>query len=56
MNNFEAKEIIKASKYLESKLQMFQLNSPKGEDKNVYVVEDKKDSLVKRFVGGMFKS
>ena len=56
MNNFEPKEISKASKYLEEKLKIFKQESSKSEDKNVYIVEDKKDSLMKRFVGSIFKS
>ena len=54
MNNFEPQEIKKASQYLQDKLNLFKKYEQKSTDKKVYIVENKKASMVKRFVGSIF--
>ena len=51
MNNFDAKYLKISSKYLQEKLDI--LNS---KAKNVYVVEDKKESKIQRLISNIFKS
>jgi len=55
-NNFEPKSIKKASKYLQDKLNLFNKGEAKPKEDNVYVIESKKDSVIKRLFGGLFKS
>ena len=51
MNNFQAKNIKASSKYLEQKLQ----DTKKSQNNNnVYIIPEKKDSGLKRFVKSMF--
>lgn len=54
MNSFEPKKIKEASKHLEEKLKLLQKND--DDEKNVYKVEEKKDSSFKRLVNLIFKS
>lgn len=56
MNEFEPKAIKKASHYLQDKLEMFKKGGAADKENNVYVIESKKDSMLKRFVGSIFKS
>ena len=58
MNNFEAKSLKQASKYLQDKLDRFSNKTDDKQEKekeNVYVVGDKKDFFLKRLVGSIFK-
>ncbi len=54
-NNFEPKEIKKASRYLQSKLELLKIDRLKVQEENVYIVENKKDSMLKRLVRTIFK-
>lgn len=59
MNDFQAKNIHIASEYLQNKLNMFkkeQIYSEKTHENSVYVIEEKKESMLKRFVHSIFKS
>ena len=51
MNNFDAKYIKLSSKYLQEKLDLLD-----SKVKNVYVVEEKKESKLQRLVSSIFKS
>ena len=51
MNNFEPKEIKIASIYLKEKLKLF-----KSSEENVYKMEDKKSSSIKKVFNMIFKS
>ena len=55
MSDFEPKSIKKASHYLQDKLDLFKKGGAVEKEDNVYVVESKKDSMFKRFVGSIFK-
>ncbi len=63
MNNFEAKSLKEASSYLSTRLLAFEKDTSfsnvskknKEEKNNVYVIEAKKDSMMKRLVGSIFK-
>jgi len=57
LNKFEAKNIHIASEYLKNKLNAFkkvEKNNIKSE--NVYIVEGKKESFIKRIINLIFKS
>lgn len=54
MNNFEAKALKEASHYLEDKLNLFKKGGATPSKKNVYKVEDKKESAFGKFVGSIF--
>ena len=54
MNEFEPREIKKASNYLQDKLNLFKKGGAKPRKDNVYVVEDQKTTLFKRFVNSIF--
>ena len=56
MNNFEPKSIKEASHYLQDKLNLFKKGGASSKEDNVYVVEAKKDSVMKRLFGGFFKA
>ena len=57
MNNFEPKSIKEASQYLQDKLNLFKRGGARlRENKSVYIIQDKKDSVMKRLVGGFFKT
>ena len=56
MSNFEPKSIKEASHYLQDKLDLFKKGGATEKKDNVYIVESKKDSMFKRFVGSIFKS
>lgn len=59
MNDFQPKNIHIASNYLENKLNMFKKEkaySEKTHENSVYVIEHKKESMLKRFVHSIFKS
>lgn len=51
MNNFDAKQIKISSKYLQEKLDMLG-----SKVKNIYIVEDKKESKLNRLINTIFKS
>ena len=51
MNNFNAKYIKISSKYLQEKLDMLD-----SKVKNVYIVEEKKESKLHRLMSNIFKS
>ena len=51
MNNFNAKYIKISSKYLQEKLDMLD-----SKVKNIYVVENKKESRLQRIMSNIFKS
>lgn len=55
MNDFQAKEIHKASNYLQDKLDLFKKGGALSHKENVYKIEEKKDTMFKRFVGSLFK-
>ncbi len=55
MNKFKPTAIHEASEYLQKRLNHFKKAGGSDTKENVYVVEDKKDSILKRFVGSMFK-
>ena len=55
MNNFEAKSLHKASHYIQDKLDLFKKGGASNTKENVYIVEEKKDSMFKRLLGSMFK-
>lgn len=54
MNNFEAKALKEASRYLEDKLNLFKKGGAQPNKKNVYVVDNRKESLFDKFVGSIF--
>ena len=54
MNNFEAKALKEASHYLEDKLDLFKKGGAKPSVKNVYKVDEKKESMFDKFVGSIF--
>lgn len=54
MNNFEAKALKEASHYLEDKLNLFKKGGAKTSKKNVYVLDDKKESMFNKLVGSIF--
>jgi len=54
MNNFEAKALKEASHYLEDKLNLFKKGGAKPSKKNVYVLDDKKETMFEKFVGSIF--
>jgi hypothetical protein len=59
MNDFQAKNIHAASEYLQNKLNLFkkeQVYAEKTHENSVYVIEEKKESMLKRFVHSIFKS
>lgn len=57
MNNFEPKNIIHASEYLTRRLKSFNKEkSPDKTNENVYIIEDKKEKPLKRFLDMLFKS
>lgn len=59
MNEFEAKNIHIASQYLGNKLNLLkkrEVYAEKTQTTSVYVVEEKKESILKRFVYSLFKS
>lgn len=59
MNDFKAKNIHIASEYLQNKLNLFkkeQVYADKTHENSVYIVEHKKESMLKRFVHSIFKS
>jgi len=58
MNNFEPKKIHSASEYLTKRLKTVNRdkNSDKKTDENVYIIEDKKEKPLKRFLDMIFKS
>lgn len=59
MNNFEPKNIHIASQYLTNKLNLFKKReayAEKTHHTSVYVVEERKESMLKRFVHSFFKS
>jgi len=56
MSNFDPKAIRKASHYLQDRLDLFRKGGAKEKEDNVYVIESKKDSMIKRFVGSIFKA
>jgi len=51
MNSFEAKYMKIASKYLDEKLKLLNVKP-----KNVYKLDDKKESTIQRIVSGIFNS
>jgi len=55
MNNFEPKALHEASSYLQDKMNLFKKGGATDNEKNVYIVEEKKDSVFKRLVGSVFK-
>ncbi|WP_455757173.1 hypothetical protein [Sulfurimonas sp.] len=55
-NNFEPKAIKEASHYLQDKLNLFKKGGAKPQEDNVYIIESKKDSVMKRLFGGFFKA
>ena len=55
MNDFQAKDLHKAAHYLQDKINLFKKGGALDTKENVYVVEEKKDSMLKRLVGSMFK-
>jgi len=54
MNNFEAKALKEASHYLEDKLNLFKKGGAKPSKKNVYPIDNKKESMFDKFVGSIF--
>lgn len=54
MNNFEAKSLKEASRYLEDKLNLFKKGGAKPNKKNVYILDDKKETMFEKFVGSIF--
>lgn len=54
MNNFKPKAIKEASLYLQNKLDLFKKGGAFSHKKNVYVVEQRKETMFKRFVGSIF--
>lgn len=55
MNNFEPKSIKEASHYLQDKLDLFKKGGALSHKENVYKIEDKRETMFKRFVGSIFK-
>lgn len=55
MNNFEPKSIKEASNYLQDKLDLFKKGGALSHKENVYKIEDKRETMFKRFVGSIFK-
>jgi hypothetical protein len=51
MNNFEAKYLKIASKYLDEKIKILEIKP-----KNVSIIEDKKESTLHKIMTGIFKS
>jgi 23S rRNA maturation mini-RNase III len=54
MNNFQAKALKEASHYLEDKLNLFKKGGANTNKKNVYKLEDKKETGFKKLVGSIF--
>ena len=54
MNNFEAKALKEASRYLEDKLNLFKKGGAQPNKKNAYLVDNKKESMFDKFVGSIF--
>ncbi|MFT5660238.1 MAG: hypothetical protein ACI9TV_000879 [Sulfurimonas sp.] len=54
MNNFEAKALKEASHYLEDKLNLFKKGGAQPSKKNVYKLDEKKESMFNKFVGSIF--
>ncbi len=55
MSEFEPKEIKKASEYLGDKINLFKKVEAEPHKENIYVIENKKDSIFKRFINSLFK-
>ena len=58
MNNFQANSLAQASTYLTTQLKKLKQKSTYGEtqeEQNVYIVEPKKESLIKRIANSIFK-
>ena len=55
MSKFEPKAIKKASLYLQEKLSLFKKSEIKDDEKNIYIVEDKKESIFRRFINSIFE-
>jgi len=54
MNNFEAKDLKEASKYLEDKLNLFKKGGAKSSKQNAYKLDEKKESMFDKLVGSIF--
>lgn len=55
MNDFVPKDLKKASHYLQDKLDLFKKGGANLKEENVYVLEERKESILKRLVGSIFK-
>ncbi|MDF1875701.1 hypothetical protein JHD48_08135 [Sulfurimonas sp. SAG-AH-194-I05] len=53
-SEFEAKSLQKASFYIQDKLDLLKKGGANPQKDNVYIVEDKKESMFQRFVGSIF--
>ncbi len=54
MSDFEPVEIRKASNYLQDKLNLFKKGGATPRKDNVYIVEEQKITMFKRFVNSIF--
>lgn len=55
MNDFEPAEIKKASNYLQDKLNLFKKGGATPRKDNVYIIEEEKTTIFKRFVNSIFQ-
>ena len=54
MNDFQPKKMQEASHYLQDKLNLFKQAGATPQINNVYILEDKKNTIFKRFVDSIF--
>jgi hypothetical protein len=55
MNEFEPKKLKEASHYLQDKLDLFKKGGAKPSENNAYILENKKNTMFKRFVNSIFQ-
>lgn len=55
MSEFEPKKLQEASHYLQDKLDLFKKGGAKPNINNAYILEDKKNTMFKRFVNSIFQ-
>ena len=55
MSSFHPTKMREASNYLQDKLDLFKKGGAKPQINNVYILEDKKNTIFKRFVNSIFQ-